>query len=200
MIRARLLLLLWPLLLSACGGTNVIDSDATFVGGSSEDSLVVMGIMATDWKAWLYTIDWRRQDAASAALKPGVPPGISVGNVSPEIYAKDEERDPRFLIFRVPPGTYALHSSVVIQQTYFQVTYSAIYRPMTVAFTASPGQILYIGNFIFVVPDNGFLGGPQGTRLAYFGSNIDAARKALADYPNVTGDIVAQRPSPLRME
>jgi len=179
---------------SACTG-DTIGTGTKFSQTSSKEALVIMGVRSNKWYGWDYSINWSPFDHATGQYGADGRRPINVARSAFEIYSGKGLSETKYLIFKAQPGAYLLRSSTVTGR---RVAFTSIYRPGTVAIDVSAGQILYVGDFIFIVPERGYFNSPHGTRLRNAGRSDKGAKQALAEYSNINGQMVFVKPTPIK--
>jgi hypothetical protein len=174
------------LILSGCASSDTVDTSESFVQGASPDGLVIMGLKSNKWYGWGYRVLWRRVDPQTKEPSQEPADQITVGRDLFEVFTPDGPSTNKYMVFRAKPGTYALHSSVV-EASNVKLIFNAVYRP-TIAFSIGSGEILYLGDFTFIVPEQGLIKSPYGTTVHLTGRDDAAAKQALSEYPNVKGE------------
>jgi len=179
---------------TACSG-DTIGTDTTFKQASSKEALVIMGVKSNKWYGFDYNIGWAPFDRATRQYGADGRRPIIVGRSRFEIYSGHGLSSTKYLIFKAKPGAYLLRSSSVAAG---RSTYTVTYRPGTVAIDVSAGQIMYIGDYIFVLPKQGLFLSLRGTTLRFAGRSDKEAKKALSEYSNVTGKMEFAKPTPVK--
>ncbi len=178
--------ILTVLLVAACADTGTLSSTTSF-NKTSKNALVVMCISASE-KYWIkYTFFWWKIDPGTGELSENQNDGHAVTRNAE--MSGNRARDTKYLVFSVPPGRYALAqvSALSILDMSDEVP----------SFRVNAGEAVYIGNFriAYRKQDRRFR-----FRVLHSGYALDDARKIMANYPGIRGDLITRRISIIDIE
>ena len=180
------------LLVSGCGPDirPVTHFDAT-----SKDGLVVMGIRANTWPKWQYVVMWWPIDPKTESFDTSAPP-VAAGY---DLFDLSDRTKKTHLIFKVRPGRHALERFLIHAGS--NSSYTVYHRPNTVAFSVGAGEVVYIGDYLVVLPDpESIFPSMVGTKFRYEGRDDESARKAVSKIAGVGGDMKFVKPQSFRLK
>jgi hypothetical protein len=169
-MRKILPLCLSLLFLSACAGGASINTELT---PNSPYGLVVLGIKANPNDTWGSDINFTPYDVASKNLIR-TPDRKQITFTAQRIRSDDE-----YYVMKFNPGTYILSSTKYLDDRPQEGSSLIQHKNDTIMFTVEPGKSIYIGDLSV-----------DRARIEHADRNLEAARKKLARYPDVRGELV----------
>ncbi len=187
--------LLLMFVVAACAPNQGTFSRSTAFTAKSQNALVVIGVYSNIQLSARFGLAWWRFDPATRSVSLGDNDGVKI--VRDAFWTGAEAVKPRYLVFSVPPGNYAMVQASAITTMNFSADVPS--------FSVKPGEVIYVGDYQFVFPWKptsrlGNLGQflPKkalnaGFKVRHTGYNLPAAQNALKNYGNVKGSVQLRR-------
>lgn len=193
MIKRALFIYLLVSILTACAGTNIVSTGDKF-DAADKDGLLIVGLANEPSNGRMHSLIWRPFDMDTNTYTGGFfSPVASMLPGSMSLMSPGVSRN--YIIHRVPAGTYALLLAEGVYGQFGLTTmkYRIIFRPRTVAVRIDPGEIVYVGDFVFAIgPGDSFR--PFRDKFRYTGPNLAAVQEKLKSYPNIDGPLIYRKP------